>query len=288
MIIIRNYTKKAILMLDKFFNLLTKEYTIILATTPHHLQVVKDIRSEVFVSRLNLSLAELEARNFLMNKEDGQSFIYLLQHKLTKKYVGSVRVIFINEHTPVKVMPMQRDGKVEGIEHLTKDLPICEISRLALIKNVPEHPDYPMNQLRTLLSMALMCATRINFFLYHYDKIFAIMERSLHRILKRQSVSFVPIGDAVDYYGVRFPFVIKKENFLIAGEKTEGSMGKLTKYYLKELCKDPQSFWQFIDNNPYLERSDIHLDRICQLFKEYGDDVSMELLLGMHELSIKA
>lgn len=288
MIIIRNYTKKAILMLDKFFNLLTKEYTIILATTPHHLQVVKDIRSEVFVSRLNLSLAELEARNFLMNKEDGQSFIYLLQHKLTKKYVGSVRVIFINEHTPVKVMPMQRDGKVEGIEHLTKDLPICEISRLALIKNVPEHPDYPMNQLRTLLSMALMCATRINFFLYHYDKIFAIMERSLHRILKRQSVSFEPIGDAVDYYGVRFPFVIKKENFLIAGEKTEGSMGKLTKYYLKELCKDPQSFWQFIDNNPYLERSDIHLDRICQLFKEYGDDVSMELLLGMHELSIKA
>jgi hypothetical protein len=114
------------------------------------------------------------------------------------------------------------------------------------------------------------------------------MERPLHRILKRQSVAFEQIGDAVDYYGVRFPFVIKKENFLIAGEKTEGSMGKLTKYYLKELCKDPQSFWQFIDNNPYLKRSDIHLERICQLFKKYGDDVSMELLLGMDELSLKA
>jgi hypothetical protein len=185
-------------------------------------------------------------------------------------------------------MPMQRDGKVEGIENLTKNLPICEISRLALIKNIPEHPDYPMNQLRTLLSMALMSATRVNFFLYHYDKIFAIMERSLHRILKRQSVDFEPIGDAVDYYGLRFPYVIKKENFLIAGEKTEGSMGKLTKYYLKELCKDPHSFWQFIDDNPYLERSDIHLDRICQLFKTYGDDVSIKLLLGMDELSVKA
>lgn len=275
-------------MFDKFLHLLTKEYTIILATTSDHLQAVKDIRSEVFVPRLNLSLAELEARNFLINKEDEQSFIYLLQHNLTKKYVGSVRVIFINEHTPVKIMPMQRDGKVEGIENLTKNLPICEISRLALIKNIPEHPDYPMNQLRTLLSMALMSATRVNFFLYHYDKIFAIMERSLHRILKRQSVDFEPIGDAVDYYGLRFPYVIKKENFLIAGEKTEGSMGKLTKYYLKELCKDPHSFWQFIDDNPYLERSDIHLDRICQLFKTYGDDVSIKLLLGMDELSVKA
>jgi N-acyl-L-homoserine lactone synthetase len=275
-------------MFDNFLHLLTKEYTIILATTSDHLQAVKDIRSEVFVPRLNLSLAELEARNFLINKEDEQSFIYLLQHNLTKKYVGSVRVIFINEHTPVKIMPMQRDGKVEGIENLTKNLPICEISRLALIKNIPEHPDYPMNQLRTLLSMALMSATRVNFFLYHYDKIFAIMERSLHRILKRQSVDFEPIGDAVDYYGLRFPYVIKKENFLIAGEKTEGSMGKLTKYYLKELCKDPHSFWQFIDDNPYLERSDIHLDRICQLFKTYGDDVSIKLLLGMDELSVKA
>lgn len=271
-------------MLKKAFHLLTEEYTIILATSKEHLEAVKDIRAEVFVSRLEMSLAELEARNFLINKDDKQSFIYLLQHTPTKKYVGSVRVIFINEHTPVQVMPMQRDGKVEGIGHLTKDLPICEISRLALIKSLPNHQDFSMDQLRTLLSMSLMSATRINFFLYHYSRIFAIMERSLHRILKRQSVAFEPIGDAVDYYGVRFPFVIEKENYLIAGEKTEDTMGQLTRYYLKELCKTPEPFWQFIDNNPYLERSDIQLDRICQLFKEFGDDVSMEDLLGMNDL----
>ena len=114
------------------------------------------------------------------------------------------------------------------------------------------------------------------------------MERSLYRILKRQSVAFEPIGDAVDYYGVRFPFVIKKENFLVAGEKTEGTMGQLTRYYLQELCNNPESFWQFIDSNPYLERSDIHLDRISQLFKEHKDDVTMELLLGMPDLSTTA
>ena len=266
-------------MLKKAFNLLTEEYSIFLATTPKHLQAVKDIRAEVFVSRLEMSFAELESRNFLINKDDEQSFIYLLQHNATKKYVGSVRVIFINEHTPIQIMPMQRDGKVKGIEHLTKDFPICEISRLALIKGLPEHQDYSMSQLRTLLSMSLMSATRINFFLYHYSSIFAIMERSLHLILKRQSVAFTPIGDSVDYYGVRFPFVINQKDLSLAIEKTEESMGKITKYYLLELCKNPGPLWNFIDNNPYLERSDIHLDKISQTFKKYGENVSIQQLV---------
>jgi len=267
-------------VLDKVFHLLTEEYSLILAKTQEDFQAVKEVRSDVFVNRYAIYPDLKKAKWFLFSQDDEQAFIYLLQHNATKKYVGSVRVFFINEHTPVQIMPMQRDGKVEDIEHLTKDLPICEISRLALIKTLPEHKDFSMLQLRTLLSMALMSATRVNFLLYHYSRIFAIMERSLHRILKRQSVAFEPIGDAVDYYGVRFPFVIKKENFLIAGKKTEGTMGQLTRYYLKELCKNPESFWQFIDNNSYLDRSDIQLDRICQLFKEYGDNIDMELLLG--------
>lgn len=272
-------------MQEKAFHLLTEEYKIVLVTSPEHLQAVKNIRAEVFVPRLEMSFEELEARDFLINRDDNQSFIYLLQHKPTEEYVGSIRVIFINEKTPIQVIPMQRDGKVEGIEDLTQKRPICEISRLSLVKSLPEHQDFSMAKLRTLLSMSLMSATRINFFLYHYANIFAIMEHSLHRILKRQSVAFEPIGDAVDYYGVRFPFVIKKENYLIAGKKTEDTMGQLTRYYLKELCKNPESFWQFIDNNPYLERSDIQLDRICQLFKKFGDEVSMEDLLGMNELT---
>jgi len=275
-------------MLDNVLHLLTVEYSLILATSREHLQAVKAIRAEVFVSRLKISLAELESRNFLINEDDKQSFIYLLRHNETKKYVGSVRIIFINKHTPIQIMPMQRDGKVDGIEYLTKELPICEISRLALIKSLPEHKDLSMSQLRTLLSMSLMSATRINFFLYHYSKIFAIMERSLHLILKRQSVAFEPIGDAVDYYGVRFPYVITNEDISRGMEKTEKSMGALTKYHLLELCKNPEPFWQFIDNNPYLERSDIHLDKISQVFNNYGEDVTMkDLLKEMNNFSIK-
>ena len=276
-------------MLKKAINLLTEEYSIVLATTPKHLQAVKDIRAEVFVSRLNLSSAELESKNFLINQDDKQSFIYLLQHNATKKYVGSVRLIFVNEHTPNQTIPIERDGLVKGIEQLTKYKPVCEISRLALTKTLPEHTDFSMSQLRGYLSLALMSATRINFFLYHYSKIFAMMERSLHLILKRQSVAFEPIGDAVDYYGVRFPYVITNEDISRGMEKTEKSMGALTKYHLLELCKNPEPFWQFIDNNPYLERSDIHLDKISQVFNNYGEDVTMkDLLKEMNNFSIKA
>ncbi len=275
-------------MRDKVFHLLTEEYTLILATTQEDFQAVKEVRSDVFIHRYAKYPDLKKSKWFLFSQDDEQAFIYLLQHNATKKYVGSVRVFFINEHTPIQIMPMRRDSKVEGIEHLTKNLPICEISRLALIKSIPEHKDFSMIKLRTLLSMALMSASRVNFLLYHYTRIFAIMERSLHRILKRQSVAFEPIGDAVDYYGVRFPFVIKKEDLLIAIENTEGTMGQLTRYYLKEFCKNPESLWKFIDNNPYLERSDMQLDRICQLFEEHGDNVSMELLLGEIDLNTTA
>jgi N-acyl amino acid synthase of PEP-CTERM/exosortase system len=272
-------------MLDKVFHLLTVEYSLILATTQEHFQAVKDIRNDVIVNHYP---DVKETKKYIFAQDDEQSFIYLLQHNATQKYVGSVRIFFANEHTPSQKIPMEKDLHIKDIENLTQVLPICEISRFALLHNQIKHDDFSELQLRTYLSLALMCATRINVFLYHYTKMFAIMERSLHRILKRQSVLFEPIGDAIDFHGVRYPFVIKQEDFFIAGEKTEGTMGQLTKYYLKELCKNSKSFWEFIDNNPYLERSDIHLDRICQFFKEHGDDVSMELLLGMKDLSLQA
>jgi hypothetical protein len=41
-------------------------------------------------------------------------------------------------------------------------------------------------------------------------------------------------------------------------------MGEITRFYLRELCKSPEAFWQFIDAHPYLDRSDIVLDKLCQ------------------------
>jgi len=269
-------------MLDKVFHLLTAEYSLVQAVTQEHFQAVKDIRNDVIVNHY----PEVEEdKEYVFSQDDEQSFIYLLQHSATKRYIGSVRIFFANEKTPATTIPMEKDLHIKDIEHLTQNLPICEISRFALVHDQIRHKDFSELQLRTYLSLALMCATRINFLLYDYAKIFAIMERSLHRILKRQKVAFTSIGDAIDFHGVRFPFVINKEDLSIAIENTEGTMGEVTMYYLKELCRNPESFWQFIENNPYLQRSEIQLDRICQLFQEYGDDLDMKHLLSKIKIS---
>jgi len=264
----------------QIYHLLTEEYTLVLASGKEDIEAVKQVRKEVLLPKYQTFESIEDEAYFLYNRDDEQSFIYLLRHNPSQRYVGTIRVFFVNSMTPIRQIPLQMYGKIDTIGHLTEKLPICEVSRFALSKNLDSYEGLSSLQLRAYLSLALMAATRINFFLYHYTKIFAIMERSLQRILKRQHVHFEEIGDAVEYYGMRYPFMIKKEDFLTSGEKTEGPMGQLTRHYLKTLCKNPEPFWQFIDNNPYLERSDTELERICQLFKTEGDNVSLSLLLG--------
>ena len=262
---------------EDFFTLLTQEYSIKLATTPQDFQAVKKIREEVYSQKFHLTSTFMEEKGYLFAEEDLQSFIYLLRHNDTDSYVGTVRLFFINKMTPLQKLPMQKDGGVQNIEHLTKNVPLIEVSRGALIQNLPTHTHYSALQLRTLLTYGLMIATRINFLLYHYTMVFSIMEPSLNRILKRQQVHFEQIGQPVNYYGIRIPYGIERKKLL---QETEESMGEITRYYLKELCENPDAFWAFIDNNPYLERSEIHLDRICRLFKEHGEDVALSLLMG--------
>ena len=259
------------------FNLLTQEYTLVLATTSQDFLAVKQLRKEIFSHKYSISPDVLESKGYLFSQDDEQSFIYLLQHTSSKKYIGTVRVFFINKNTPIKKMPMQNDSDIKDITFFNNKLSICEISRLALSNALDVHKNFSLLKLRTNLAMLLMIATRINLFLYSYTTVFSLMESSLDRILKRQSVNFEQIGKSIDYYGMCTPYAIERKKLL---RDTEGTMGKITRYYLKQLCQNPELFWQFIDNNPYLERSDIQLDRICKLFKDYGDDVDLELLLS--------
>ena len=267
--------------LRQILNLLTNEYSLVLATSLQDFQAVREIRKNVFSSKYNTTSKLLESKGYFFSEDDEQSFIYLLRHNATHNYIGTVRIFLINKYTPIKQLPMQKDGNVKDIDIFTQILPITEISRGALIHKLPKHERLSALELRTFLTFGLMIATRINFFLYPYSRIFSIMEPSLHHILKRQKVNFKQIGKSIDYYGICIPYAIERTKLL---RDTEENMGKLTRYYLKQLCQNPEPFWQFIDNNPYLERSDIQLDRICQLFKTYGDDVDLELLLGEKEI----
>jgi hypothetical protein len=164
-----------------------------------------------------------EAKWYLFSQDDEQSFIYLLKHNATGKYVGTVRVFFINSHTPIQKLPMQKDGHIQDIDHLMQVLPIVEISRGTLIQDLPHCNDLSALQLRTILTYGLMIATRINFILYPNSMVFSIMESSLHYILKRQGVNFEQISDTVNYYGQRTPYAIETPIQIISAISPQSS-----------------------------------------------------------------
>jgi len=262
----------------QFYDLLVEDYSLVLATTDEELVEVKKIREEVYSIKYNKPISYLESINLILDKDDEQSFIYLLKHNKTDQYIGTVRMFFLNNKTNILKLPMQQTVTDEHIFDYLHNLPVIEISRLALKKSIPTHSEYSDLRLRTTLTLGLMVATRIILFLYPSDLVFSIIEPALHRILRRQKVNFEKISDTVDSYGTqRIPCAIKREKLLY---ETESTMEKLTKYYLKQMCQNPEKLWNFIDNNIYLDRSDIQLERICKLFKEYGDDVDIALLLG--------
>ncbi len=261
---------------ERIFHFLTKEYSVVLATTTEEIEAVKDIRNDVLLHKYSKYPDLKEAKWYLYNQDDKQSFNYLLRHNASGQYVGTVRLFFINQHTPSQVMPMQRDSNIENLESLVQDLPICEVSRFALSTNLIPYEDFSELKLRTYLSLGLMIATRINLFLYQYSTVFSIMEISLHRILKRQGTNFQQIGEAVNYYGTRIPFAINRKKLLL---ETEKNMGRITRFYLNELCQNPNKISNFTENNSYLKYSDTQVDKICHLLDEYGEDVALEKLL---------
>jgi hypothetical protein len=272
------FKKRAgLLMIDtQILHLLTQEYTLVMAMDEKDIALVKEVRQKTLLPVYQHHAEIKDEDRFLYNEDDEQSFIYLLRHNPSGEYVGTIRVFFVNHRTPIRKIPMQMYGHVEGIESLVAQYPVCEISRLALAPNLPSYENISALRLRTYLTVGLMSTIGTNIFLYHSNNIFSIMEPALHRILKRQGINFHPIGPAVEYYGKRIPHMIKREELIT---ESKDILGEITLFYLKELCRSPEKFWQFIDRHPYLERSDIHLDRICELFKLHGDAVDIPFLL---------
>jgi len=252
---------------------LTQEYSLHLVTTQEEFEAVKRLRSEVLNHKYAIYPELKNSQWYLHNSDDCQSFHYLLQHNQSQKYVGTVRIFFINKDTPLQRMPMQKECHIKT---LSPHFPIGEISRFILSKHLIPHEHFNELQLRTYLSLALMIAVRINAFLYRYSTLYSIMEPTLQRILQRQNAYFEPIGEAVEYYGIRLPYAINREKLLY---DTEENVGNITRYYLKKLCQNPQKFWYFIDNHPYLKRSNMQLEKISSLFERYHDTPPISSLL---------
>jgi len=248
---------------EKRFHFLTQEYQLKLVTSAEEIEALKEVRRATLVQRYQQVSPIQNEEEILFNDDDKQSFIYLLQHKKSQQYVGAVRLFFINSLTPLQRLPMESYG-VNAIDDYTQEKPIAEISRGALIKELPSHPDFSGLEIRTMLTFNLMVATRLNMLLYPYKQLFCIMEPALHRILSRQNARLEQIGKPVEYYGLRTPYALSKEVLLKA---THQSMDRLTKYYLNTLRSPTNPFYAFVKAHPYLKIEEIQ--SVERILNEY-------------------
>jgi N-acyl amino acid synthase of PEP-CTERM/exosortase system len=254
-------------MFDKkdVLKLLQNDYELEFVTTPSQFQALKEIRLTVYMEKYNKSRNYLERIGVIYNHEDEQSFIYLLKHRHSGRYVGTVRSYFVNRHTPPAPLPMNQTVPYEITEPYMRCVPFLEVSRLALIKKLPSHPDFSALKLHTMLTFVLFSTVRITATVYPVEVLFTIMEPALHRILKRRGISFHPISDAVDSYGTkRIPYISFAP---VLFKETEKSMGDITRYHLKRFCFDSPSFQNFIRNHPYLRNETLCLDALCEIFQ---------------------
>ena len=261
----------------EIFDLLTTEYYLKLVTTQQDIVFLKEIRQKVLLPAYEKHTHIEDIDKFLYNQDDEQSFIYILIHNTTQKPVGTIRVFFINNKTPIKQLPIQMYGGVSDIDNYMQTYPVCEISRLALIKDLPPYPKLSALKHRTILTIGLQSAIAINMYLYGYTTVFSIMEPALYRLLSRYGIDFKPIGQEVDYFGPRIPHAIPRDKLMREADKT---LWEIALFYLKELAQNPDAFIEYINNHPYLTIDNIYIDKLIDTINKHPD-ISVDKLLEL-------
>ena len=232
------------------YMLMTSVYRLVLAHTSTHFKAVKALRKEVLLEKYRNFATIEDEEAFAWDESDEQSFLYLIEHRESGRFVGTIRVFFINERTPLQKMPMEHYTYAPRIAELKSKLPVCEISRFALSKNLPTFQNRHALWIRTHLSLLLMIGTRITAQVYPFAMIFAIMEHSLARLLRYQHAYFEQIGESVDYYGLRTPFVVEPQKLIAETSATE----EISRFYRERFCAPEGDIRRFITKNPYLSQ----------------------------------
>jgi len=104
-----------------------------------------------------------------------------------------------------------------------------------------------------------------------------LFQNDLYGLLKRRRTNFQKIDPSINMLGERTPYFIERRKLLA---DTRGMADQGTRHYLKAFCENPGKLWAFVDGNPYLDRSDIRLEYLCEIFEKYGDDADVSLLIG--------
>jgi len=213
------------------YDSLLEDFRLIFVNNDALMSHVHKIRYEIFCKELELE--ESNPKNVEKDEFDTYSFHYLLQHKRSNQYAGTMRMVLPSRNSPNQLTPLEKhclnavDPNIIDITKLQQGS-FAEVSRLAVPKffrKRAEDQDKPStvrangNLVATIpdrrqcphISVGLYLTAAALFLLHPLDYIFIMIEPKFAHSLARVGLQFEPMGRVIDYHGQRAPFFITPE-----------------------------------------------------------------------------
>ncbi|MGR9115216.1 MAG: PEP-CTERM/exosortase system-associated acyltransferase [Gammaproteobacteria bacterium] len=200
------------------------------ASTSDLKETAYKIRYQVYFQEQKMISAEHVGESFETDRWDSDAVHSILFHKPTNQPIGNVRVIPL-ENTSHNILPIEQhykksfDFSATQISQL-RDGKIGEVSRMAILSSFRRRPmdrDYslvanqdkgfkagrrfPVNYMPMCLAFAainLLMEQRLDYGV-------ALMEPRLAKLLERFGVALKQVGQPIDYFGLRAPYLIFPE-----------------------------------------------------------------------------
>jgi len=226
-------------MTTDIVDLFYEYFEIIPATTDELKKEVFKLRYQVYCHETGFEEPEDFPDGVEVDEYDRHSVHYLIQHRQSKLYAATTRMILTDPQDPDMLFPIERYTEISNLD-IAKDvarLNIAEASRFCVSKEFKKRKneagtetgisdsfdaDTTENENRVLphLSIGLFaCLIRISVD-YKIHRWYAVMEPALVRFFTTLGIKFIAIGPLADYHGKRRPYTIKVSDLL------EGSFEK--------------------------------------------------------------
>jgi N-acyl-L-homoserine lactone synthetase len=183
--------------LDDAIEAVRDEITIRIADTPELVREAHRLRYQVYCVERNYEAGQagLEIDEF-----DSRARHVVLCQRRTGQVVGTARLVFPSTIAAQDGLPVQRICDPAVLPALPLST-AAEVSRFAICKDRPGLSPAAVSLMRLGLVQGLVHLSD-EAGLTHW---FAVMERTLLRLLRSSAIHFQPIGPVVQHHGVRQP-----------------------------------------------------------------------------------
>jgi N-acyl-L-homoserine lactone synthetase len=171
-----------------------ERFTVQLANTPALVREAHRLRYQVYCVENDY----LDGNGLEVDEFDLHSHHVIMRDNVTGEVVGTVRLVLWQQEMPEASFPMQQVSPA-SLRHYVPLRTTAEVSRFALSKARRDLVGVKAGLLRLLLVQGVVRLSA-ELGITHWV---AVMEPSLLRLLKGSGIHFSPIGNPIEYHGLR-------------------------------------------------------------------------------------